>query len=161
MGTYTAKKAEISKKWLVVDGQDLVLGRMASEIAKVLRGKHKTTFTPHMDCGDNVIIINAEKIHLTGKKTSDKKYYRHTGYPGGIRETDAGKILEGRFPQRVVKKAIERMISRNPLGRQQMKNLYVYAGSQHPHEAQNPTLWDIGAQNNKNVKDRKQVKESK
>jgi len=150
MKTYSAKPSEIEKKWLIVDAEDLILGRMAQAVAVVLRGKHKTTYTPHMDCGDNVVIINAKKIKLTGKKRSDKIYYRHTGHPGGIKSQTAGEILDGRFPERVVEKAIERMIPKGPLGRQQMRNLRVYAGSEHPHTAQEPEVFDVAALNKKN-----------
>ncbi|WP_026261598.1 50S ribosomal protein L13 [Kiloniella laminariae] len=150
MKTFSAKPADIEKKWFVVDAQDVVLGRLAVEVAKILRGKHKTTYTPHMDCGDNVIIINAEKVALTGNKLADKKYYWHTGHPGGIKERTAGQILEGRFPERVVSKAIERMVPRGPLGRQQMRNLRVYAGADHQHEAQQPEVLDIASKNVKN-----------
>jgi len=159
--TYTAKPSEINKEWWIVDAQDLVLGRMASEVAKVLRGKHKPTFTPHMDCGDNVVIINADKVHLTGNKVEDKKYYWHTGYPGGIKERNVRATLEGKKPEAVVIKAVERMISRNPLGRQQMRNLYVYAGETHLHEAQTPKVLDIASQNVKNVKERKTAEGNK
>ncbi len=155
MKTYSAKPADIEKKWYIVDATDLVLGRMSAEVATILRGKHKPTYTPSMDMGDNVIVINAEKVHLTGKKLSDKKYYSHTGYPGGIRETDPARILAGKFPERVVKKSIQRMISRNPLGRQQMSNLYVYAGNEHPHQAQQPEVLDLASKNPKNNKVRK------
>ncbi|MCZ4280098.1 50S ribosomal protein L13 [Kiloniella laminariae] len=150
MKTFSARPADIEKKWFVVDAQDVVLGRLAVEVAKILRGKHKTTYTPHMDCGDNVIIINAEKVALTGNKLADKKYYWHTGHPGGIKERTAGQILEGRFPERVVSKAIERMVPRGPLGRQQMRNLRVYAGADHQHEAQQPEVLDIASKNIKN-----------
>ncbi len=152
MKTYTAKPADIKKEWFVVDATDLVLGRMASEIAKILRGKHKPTYTPHMDCGDNVIVINADKVHLTGNKRKDKTYYRHTGYPGGIRQITAEKQLEGQFPERVITKAVQRMISRNPLGREQMRHLFVYAGAEHPHEAQQPKALDLAKQNSKNTR---------
>ncbi|MEM7226454.1 MAG: 50S ribosomal protein L13 [Pseudomonadota bacterium] len=151
MKTYSAKAGEIEKKWYLVDAEGLVLGRLASQVAKILRGKHKTTFTPHLDCGDNVIVINAAKIAMTGKKRADKTYYWHTGYAGGIKERTAGQILEGRFPERVVIKAVERMISRGPLGRQQMRNLRVYAGAEHKHEAQQPEVLDIAAMNPKNT----------
>ncbi len=151
MKTYSAKAAEIEKKWYVVDAEGLVLGRLASQIAKILRGKHKVTFTPHMDCGDNVIVINAAKVAMTGKKRADKIYYWHTGWVGGIKQRTAGQILEGRFPERVVIKAVERMISRGPLGRRQMKNLKVYAGPEHKHEAQQPEVLDIAAMNPKNT----------
>lgn len=150
MKTFSAKPADIEKKWFVIDAEDVVLGRLAAEVAKILRGKHKPTYTPHMDCGDNVIIINAEKVALSGKKHSDKVYYWHTGHPGGIKERTAGQILEGRFPERVVKKAIERMIPKGPLGYQQMKNLRVYAGSEHQHDAQQPEVLDLGSKNSKN-----------
>jgi len=129
-----------------------VLGRMASIISLRLRGKHKPMYTPHMDCGDHIIVINADKIQLTGRKRSDKVYYRHTGYPGGIKSRTAGEILESAQPERVVIKAVERMVSRNPLGRQQMRKLHVYAGAEHPHEAQNPEVLDIAAMNTKNTR---------
>ncbi|WP_374763841.1 50S ribosomal protein L13 [Yunchengibacter salinarum] len=150
MKTYSAKPSEIEKKWLIVDADGVVLGRLAQAVASVLRGKHKPTFTPHMDCGDNVIVINADKVKLTGKKRSDKIYYRHTGYPGGIKSQTAEEILEGRFPERVVEKAIQRMIPSGPLGRQQLRNLRVFAGSDHPHAAQNPEVLDVAAMNPKN-----------
>lgn len=150
MKTFTQKPAEVEKKWIIIDAEGLVVGRLASLVAMRLRGKHKATFTPHVDDGDNVIIINAEKVVLTGKKYSEKKYYWHTGYPGGIKERTARAIIEGRFPERVVEKAIERMIPRGPLGRRQMKNLRVYAGSDHPHEAQSPEVLDVAAMNSKN-----------
>ncbi len=154
MRTYSAKPSEIEKQWFVIDANNLVLGRLASMVALMLRGKHKPTFTPHMDCGDNIIIINAEKVHLTGNKTDPKDgkiYYRHTGHPGGIKEVTAGKLLAGKFPERVIKKAVERMISRNNLGRQQMSNLYVYPGLDHPHAGQQPQVLDVAAMNRKNV----------
>jgi len=150
MKTFSATPSDIEKKWILIDADGVVLGRLASQVAKILRGKHKPSFTPHMDCGDNVIIINAEKVKLTGKKLSDKIFYWHTGYPGGIKERSAGQILEGKYPERVVVKAVERMITRNNLGRQQMKNLRVYAGAEHPHEAQQPEVLDLAAMNPKN-----------
>ncbi len=150
MKTFTATPSDIEKKWILIDADGVVLGRLASQVAKILRGKHKPSFTPHMDCGDNVIIINAEKVKLTGKKTSDKVYYWHTGHPGGIKERTAGQILDGEFPERVIEKAVERMITRNRLGRQQLKNLRVYAGAEHPHEAQQPEVLDLQAMNPKN-----------
>ncbi len=152
MKTYTAKPAEIEKKWLLIDAEGVVLGRLAALIANRLRGKHKPTYTPHVDCGDNVIVINAEKVKLTGKKLSDKVYYWHTGYPGGIKQRTAGQLLEGRFPERVIQKAVERMIPRGPLGRQQMRNLKIYAGPEHPHAAQNPEVVDVAALNEKNAR---------
>ena len=150
MKTYSAKPSEIVKNWVLIDAEGLVLGRMASIVANILRGKTKPTFTPHMDCGDHVVIINADKVKLTGKKLSDKIYYRHTGHPGGIKSQTAGQILEGRFPERVIEKAIQRMIPSGPLGRQQMRNLRVYAGTEHPHAAQNPEVLDVAAMNPKN-----------
>jgi large subunit ribosomal protein L13 len=150
MKTYSAKPSEIEKKWYVIDAEGLVLGRMAAVISRILRGKHKTTFTPHMDCGDNIVVVNAEKVKLTGKKLTDKIYYRHTGYPGGIRTNTAGSILSGKRPEQVVIKAVERMLPRGPLGRQQMKNLKVFSGSEHSHEAQKPEALDVAAMNSKN-----------
>lgn len=148
--TASAKPAEVEKKWILIDAEGLVVGRLASIIAGRLRGKHKTSFTPHVDCGDNVIVINAEKVRFTGRKASQKLYYRHTGYIGGIKEVRADKILEGRFPERVLEKAVERMVPRGPLGRQQMKNLRIFKGAEHPHEAQAPEVLDVGAMNPKN-----------
>jgi large subunit ribosomal protein L13 len=150
--TYSAKASEIQKKWVLIDAEGLVLGRMASQIAMILRGKHKTTFTPHMDCGDNVIVVNAEKVRVTGNKLADKTFYWHTGFPGGIKERTAGQTLSGRFPERLIVKAVERMITRGPLGRQQMRNLKVYAGPAHPHEAQQPVTLDLAARNAKNAR---------
>ncbi|WP_316012884.1 50S ribosomal protein L13 [Roseobacter sp. HKCCA0434] len=152
MKTYSAKPADIEKKWIVVDAEGIVLGRLASIIAMRLRGKHKATFTPHMDMGDNVIVINAEKVQLTGNKRTDKNYYWHTGHPGGIKSRTAGELLEGRFPERVVTKAVQRMLPGGPLSRQQMTNLRVYAGAEHPHEAQNPEVLDIASMNKKNTR---------
>jgi large subunit ribosomal protein L13 len=148
--TKSVKPYEVEKKWHIVDATDLVVGRAAVVIANVLRGKHKTSFTPHVDCGDNVIVINADKIKFTGKKLADKIYYKHTGYAGGIKGITAGKVLEGRFPERVLEKAVERMIPRGPLGRDQMRILRIYKGSEHPHEAQNPEVLDIAGMNRKN-----------
>jgi large subunit ribosomal protein L13 len=148
--TKSVNPASVDKKWLLIDAEGLVVGRAASIIANILRGKHKPSFTPHVDCGDNVIIINAAKVKFTGKKLNDKIYYKHTGYAGGIKEITPAKVLEGRFPERVLEKAIERMIPRGPLGRQQMRNLRIFAGAEHPHEAQNPEVLDLGARNRKN-----------
>ncbi len=148
--TVSANAATVEKKWVLIDAEGLVVGRVASIIANILRGKHKPSFTPHVDCGDNVIVINAEKVAFTGKKLQDKRYYKHTGYPGGIKETSPAKILEGRFPERVLEKAIERMIPRGPLGRQQMRNLRIFAGSEHPHEGQSPEVIDVASMNRKN-----------
>ena len=150
MATFSQKPAEVVKKWVLIDAEGLVVGRLASLVANRLRGKHKATFTPHVDDGDNVIIINADKVVLPGNKYADKKYYWHTGHPGGIKERTARQILEGRFPERVLEKAIERMIPRGPLGRRQMKNLRVYAGPNHQHEAQQPEVLDVAALNRKN-----------
>lgn len=150
MKTYSMKASEIDKKWLLIDAADLVLGRLSSIIAMYLRGKHKPTFTPHMDCGDYIVVVNAEKVHLTGNKLKDKKFYWHTGHPGGIKERAIGQILEGKYPERVLYKAVERMITRGPLGRQQMGGLKIYAGPHHPHEAQNPQALDVAAMNPKN-----------
>ena len=150
MRTYSARPADIEKKWVVVDAEGVVLGRLAAQVANILRGKHKPSYTPHMDCGDNVIVVNAQKVKLTGKKLADKVYHWHTGWPGGIKSRTAGQILESRHPERVVRKAVERMVPRGPLGRQQMKNLRVYPGSEHPHEAQQPVALDLAAQNPKN-----------
>ena len=152
MTTYTAKPAEIEKKWLLIDAEGVVLGRLATIVASRLRGKHKPTFTPHMDMGDNVIIINADKVQMTGNKRADKRYYWHTGHPGGITFRTAEQVLESAHPERVVIKAVERMITRNRLGRQQMTHLRVYAGAAHPHEAQNPEVLDVKSMNPKNTR---------
>lgn len=150
MKTFSIKPSEIEKKWLIVDAQDVVLGRLASQIALRLRGKHKPSFTPHMDCGDNVIVINADKVKLTGRKRDQDIFYWHTGYPGGIKQRSKGQILDGKHPERVVEKAVERMLPKGPLGRQVLSNLRVYAGAEHPHEAQKPEVLDIAAMNPKN-----------
>jgi len=150
MKTYSAKPAEVTQGWFLVDAEDLVLGRLASIVANRLRGKHKTIFTPNIDCGDNIIVVNAKKVKLTGAKHDKKIHYWHTGYPGGIKERTYGQILEGKHPERVVQKAIERMVPRGPLGRDQMRKLHVYAGPKHPHEAQKPETLDIAAMNPKN-----------
>lgn len=150
MRTYSAKPADIEHKWYLIDAEDVVLGRMASIIAGRLRGKHKPTFTPHIDCGDHIVVINAEKVKLTGNKADQDIFYWHTGFPGGIKGRSKGEILEGRHPERVLYKAVERMIPRGPLGRQVMRKLKVYAGAEHPHEAQSPEVLDIAAMNPKN-----------
>lgn len=152
MKTYSAKPSEVEKKWLLIDAEGLVLGRLASIIATRLRGKHKPMYTPHIDCGDNVVVINADKIVLTGKKLTDKIFYWHTGFPGGIKSRTAGKILGGNHPERVLMKAVQRMIPRGPLGREQFSNLRVYAGAEHPHAAQNPEVLDVASMNSKNVR---------
>ena len=149
--THSTKTAEIEKQWVVIDATGLVVGRLASIIALRLRGKHKPTFTPHMDDGDNIVVVNADKVVFTGRKKEQKVYYHHTGYPGGIKERTAKFILEGRFPERVVEKAVERMLPRGPLGRKQLGNLRVYKGPEHPHEAQSPVTLDVAAMNTKNV----------
>jgi len=155
MKTYSMKASEIQKNWYVVDASDLVLGRASALIARYLRGKHKPTYTPHMDCGDNIIVVNAEKIHLTGRKMDQKhgkKYYWHTGYFGGIKETMASKIIEGKFPTRVIEESVRRMLGKNKMGYQHLKNLYVYAGETHPHDGQQPVKLDIASLNVKNSK---------
>jgi large subunit ribosomal protein L13 len=152
MKTFSATPADIDKKWILIDAEGIVLGRLATTVAMLLRGKHKPTFTPHMDMGDNVIVINADKVQMTGSKRDDKRYYWHTGYPGGIKFRTARQVLEGAHPERVVEKAVERMISRNRLGRQQMSHLRVYAGAAHPHEAQQPAVLDLASRNPKNTR---------
>ncbi len=152
MKTYTATPADIDKKWILIDAEGVVLGRLASIVANRLRGKHKATFTPHMDMGDNVIVINADKVQMTGNKRAEKTYWRHTGYPGGIKSRTAEQILEGDHPERVVTMAVKRMLPGNKLSRQQMTNLRVYAGAEHPHEAQTPEVLDVKAMNKKNTR---------
>jgi large subunit ribosomal protein L13 len=148
--TKSIRPEDVIKHWLLVDATDLVVGRLASIIANRLRGKHKASFTPHVDCGDNVVVINAEKVHFTGNKLEDKIFYWHTGYAGGIKERTMGQILSSKHPERVLIKAVERMVPRGPLGRQIMRNLKVYAGPSHPHDAQQPTILDVAAMNSKN-----------
>ncbi len=150
MKTYSAKPAEIEKKWLLIDADGLVLGRLAAIIADRLRGKHKPTYTPHMDCGDHIVVVNAEKVALTGNKKRDSLFRWYTGYPGGLKERSKGAILEGKHPERVILKAVERMVPRGPLGRRIMGHLKVYKGPKHPHEAQQPQPLDVGAMNRKN-----------
>lgn len=152
MKTYSAKAGEIEKKWVLIDAEGLVVGRLAAIIATRLRGKHLPTFTPNQDMGDNVIVINADKVKFTGKKLDDKRFYWHTGYPGGIKDRTMREMLEGRFPERVVENAVRRMMPGGPLSRAQLKNLRVYAGSEHPHEAQQPQTLDVAALNTKNVR---------
>jgi large subunit ribosomal protein L13 len=158
MNTYSAKPSEIEKKWVLIDADGLVVGRLAALIATRLRGKHKPTYTPHMDCGDNVIVVNAAKALLTGNKLKNKVYYWHTGYIGGIKERTAGAIMSGKYPERVVEKAVERMLPRGPLGRRQLSNLRVYPGPEHPHEAQQPQALDVGTWNAKNANYRNKAK---
>ena len=152
MRTYSPKPGDVQREWHVIDATDVRMGRLAVQVANLLRGKHKPTFTPHMDMGDNVIIINADKVQMTGNKREDKKYYWHTGHPGGIKHRTARQILESAHPERVVLKAVERMISRNKLGKQQMTHLRVYAGTDHPHEAQQPEVLDVKVLNPKNTR---------
>ena len=152
MKTYTAKAEEVVHGWYVVDAQNKVLGRLASQIAMRLRGKHKPSYTPHMDCGDNIVVINAEKVQLTGNKRKDDIFYWYTGYPGGIKGRSKGDILDGKHPERVIEKAVERMVPRGPLGRRVMRNLRVYAGPEHKHEAQQPVRLDVAALNRKNAR---------
>ena len=152
MKTYSAKPSEIEKKWILIDAKDMVVGRLASVIAMRLRGKHLPTFTPHMDTGDNVVVVNADKVKLTGNKLDQSKFYWHTGYPGGIKDRSQRQLLEGKFPERVLENAVRRMMPGGPLSRQQMKNLRVYAGTEHPHEAQQPKALDVASMNSKNVR---------
>jgi large subunit ribosomal protein L13 len=148
--TRSLKPAEVTKNWWVIDAEGLVLGRLATIVANRLRGKHKPQFTPHVDCGDHVVILNAGKVKLTGNKAEQSMFYWHTGFAGGIKERSKGQLLDGRYPERVITKAVERMITRGPLGRKQMKNLHVYAGTEHPHAGQTPVELDVGAMNRKN-----------
>ena len=148
--TLSLKPAEVRRDWVLIDAEGLVLGRLAAIIAQRLRGKHKAQFTPHVDCGDAVVVINAEKVHLTGKKLDNHLYQYHTGYPGGIKERTIRQRLAGKNPGEVVEKAVERMITRGPLQRRQMKHLHVYAGTVHPHDGQQPGVLDVAAMNSKN-----------
>jgi large subunit ribosomal protein L13 len=151
MQTYSAKPSEVKKKWVLIDAEGVVLGRLASEVAKILRGKNKPIFTPHIDTGDHVVVINADKVKLTGKKRTDKVYYRHTGFPGGIKSASPEFILGGKHPERVIEKAVERMLPKeSPLARDQFGKLRVYGGAEHPHAAQNPEVYDFASKNPKN-----------
>jgi large subunit ribosomal protein L13 len=152
MKTFSAKPAEVEKKWILIDAEGLVVGRLATLIATRLKGKHRAIYTPHVDCGDNIVVVNADKVVFTGSKRKDKVYYRHTGYPGGIKETTPDRLLSGRFPERVIEKAVERMLKRGPLQRKLMRNLKVYKGTEHPHAAQNPEMLDVAKLNPKNVR---------
>ena len=152
MRTYVAKPGEVDKKWVVIDGTGLVVGRLAAIIADRLKGKHKPTFTPHVDTGDNIIVVNAEKVVFSGNKYEDKQYYRHTGYPGGLKIRTPRMIQEGKFPERIVELAVERMMKRGPLQRKLMRNLKIYKGPDHPHAAQNPVALDVAKMNRKNVR---------
>lgn len=148
--TQSIKPADVEKKWLLIDAEGLVVGRVASIIANILRGKHKPSYTPHVDCGDHVIVINADKVRFTGNKLQQKVYYKHTGYIGGIKGITAGKVLDGRFPERVLEKAVERVVPRGPLGRDQMRALHLYNGTDHPHDGQKPETLDVASMNRKN-----------
>ncbi|MER2520496.1 MAG: 50S ribosomal protein L13 [Bdellovibrionales bacterium] len=148
--SFELRHQDIKKGWVVLDADGVILGRLASTIAMILRGKHRATFTPSVDCGDNVIVINAEKVRMTGRKATDKIFFYHTGYAGGIKERTRDKILAGAHPERVIEKAVERMMPRGPLGRRQMGHLKVYKGPAHPHVSQNPTAIDFAARNPKN-----------
>ena len=150
MKTYSAKPGEVVRGWYVVDAEDLVLGRLAAVVANRLRGKHKPMYTPHIDCGDHVVVVNAERVRLTGDKRQQKMYYRHTGYPGGLRQRSAAQVLEGRHPERVIQEAVRRMLPKGPLGRDQLRKLHVYAGPEHPHQGAKPEPLDVGAMNPKN-----------
>jgi large subunit ribosomal protein L13 len=150
--TTSTKTAEVQKNWVLIDAKGLVVGRLATIIAMRLRGKHKPSFTPHMDDGDHIVVINADKVVLTGRKRDQKVYYHHTGFIGGIKERSAKFILEGRFPERIVEKAVERMLPRGPLGRKQLGNLRVFKGAEHPHVAQNPVTLDVASLNPKNAR---------
>ena len=152
MKTTSLKPADVDKKWVVIDAKGLVVGRLASVVAMRLRGKHKPAYTPHVDCGDNVIVINADQVVFTGRKREQKVYYHHTGYIGGIKERTPRSILEGKFPERVVEKAVQRMLPRGPLFRQILGNLRVYKGADHPHAAQNPSVLDVASMNSKNAR---------
>ena len=153
MKTYSAKPAEVENKWVVIDAEGVVVGRLASYVALRLRGKHRADYTPHVDMGDNIVIVNADKVVMTGRKLTNEVYYRHTGHPGGIKETTAAKILAGKFPERVIELAVKRMMPReSSLSRQQFGKLRVYAGAEHPHGAQNPEKIDFASKNAKNVK---------
>jgi large subunit ribosomal protein L13 len=151
--TASLKPAEVEKKWIVIDAKDAVVGRLATFIAMRLRGKHRPDYTPHVDCGDHVVVVNADKVKLTGRKLDQKVYYRHTGHPGGIKERTAGQVLGGRFPERVLEKAVERMLPKeSPLARKQMTHLRLYSSAEHPHEAQNPEVVDFKSLNPKNAR---------
>ena len=148
--TQSVKPADVEKKWHIVDAENLVVGRLATIIANILRGKHKPSYTPHVDCGDHVIVVNAGKVKFTGNKTKNKVYYKHTGYPGGLKERTAEKVLEGKFPERVLEKAVERMIPKGPLGFAQMRNLHLFNGTEHPYDGQKPQPLDVASMNRKN-----------
>ncbi|PPR30144.1 MAG: 50S ribosomal protein L13 [Alphaproteobacteria bacterium MarineAlpha9_Bin2] len=153
MKTYVARPSEVVRKWYLVDATNLVLGRLAVILANYVRGKHKAIFTPNIDCGDNVVVVNAEKIKITGNKLNDHLHYWHTGYPGGIKSRSYSDTLEGKNPHKVIQLAVKRMVPKGPLGKQQLTKLHVYSGDKHPHEAQNPELIDLGIMNRKNKRD--------
>jgi large subunit ribosomal protein L13 len=148
--TLSLKPAEVQKGWVLIDAEGVVLGRLASVIAHRLRGKHKPQFTPHVDCGDNIIVVNAGKVHITGNKAEQSVFYYHTGYPGGIKGRTVGQRLASKHPERVLISAVERMITRGPLQRAQMKHLYVYGGPEHPHAGVQPVALDVAGMNPKN-----------
>ena len=150
MATFSQKPADVVKKWVLIDAEGLVVGRLAAPTATRLKGKHKPIYTPHVDCGDHVVVINADKVRFTGNKLKQKTYYKHTGYAGGIKAVTADKVLDGRFPERVLEKAVERMIPRGPLGRDQMRALHLYAGAEHPHAGTQPQPLDVASMNRKN-----------
>ncbi|QOD37888.1 50S ribosomal protein L13 [Candidatus Wolbachia massiliensis] len=152
MKTFFLKEKQISKKWFIIDAEGLVVGRLAAFVATLLRGKHKPEYTPHMDCGDNIIIINAEKVRFTGKKLKEKIYYKHTGYPGGLKKNTPGNILSGKFPERVIEMAVKRMLDDGPMARKRFRNLYVYSGPEHKHQGQQPEKIDFASLNRKNKK---------
>ena len=153
MKTYSVKPSDIVKKWYLVDATDLVLGRLAVVLANYVRGKHKVYFTPNIDCGDHVVVVNAEKIKLTGNKLNNHMHYWHTGYPGGIKSRSYAQILEGKNPQEAIQQAVKRMVPKGPLGKEQLRKLYVYSGDKHPHDAQKPELIDLKTMNKKNKRD--------
>jgi large subunit ribosomal protein L13 len=151
--TASLKPSQIEKKWIVVDAENAVVGRLATFIAMRLRGKHRPDYTPNMDCGDHVVVINADKVKFTGRKLVQKTYYHHTGHPGGVKARTAGKVLGGKFPERILEKAVERMLPKeSPLARQQLTHLRLYNSAEHPHEAQSPEVIDFKAANSKNVR---------
>jgi len=151
MKTYSAKPQDVTRGWFLIDADGLVLGRLAALVAERLRGKHKAMYTPSLDCGDHIVVVNAEKVALTGNKRAQKTFYRHTGYPGGIKQRTAAQILDSRRPEQLIEKAVERMLPKNVLGRQQLKKLHVYAGPEHPHRGQTPENLDLAARNRKNT----------
>ena len=151
MKTFSLKKEQIKKKWLLIDAKNAVLGRLASISANILRGKHKPDYTPNQDCGDNLIIINSDYVALTGKKLENKIYYHHTGYPGGIKDTNLAKMKVKNKSDNIIKLAIKRMIPSGPLGKKQLSNCKIYRGENHKHEAQNPTKYDFASMNKKNI----------